>query len=50
MNRSSPRVAERSYLQANKVIGQIIKEYGTQFKVAFSISGIALDQFELICT
>ena len=40
-------VAERSYLQANKVIGQIIKEYGTQFKVAFSISGIALDQFEL---
>jgi alpha-amylase len=41
------RVAERSYLQANKVIGQIIKEYGTQFKVAFSISGIALDQLEL---
>lgn len=41
------RVAERSYLQANNVISQIIKEYGTQFKVAFSISGIALDQFEL---
>lgn len=41
------RVAERSYLQANKVIGQIIKEFGTQFKVAFSISGIALDQMEL---
>jgi len=41
------RVAERSYLQANKVIGQIIKEYGTQFKVTFSISGIALDQLEL---
>jgi alpha-amylase len=41
------RVAERSYLLANKVIRQIIKEYGSQFKVAFSISGIALDQFEL---
>jgi alpha-amylase len=41
------RVAERSYLQANKVIGQIIKEFGTQFKVTFSISGIALDQLEL---
>jgi alpha-amylase len=41
------RVAERSYLQANKVIRQIIKEYGTKFKVAFSISGIALDQLEL---
>jgi alpha-amylase len=40
-------VAERSYLRANKVIGQIIKEYGTQFKVAFSLSGIVLDQFEL---
>lgn len=41
------RVAERSYMQANKVIRQIIKEYGTQFKVAFSISGIALDQLQL---
>jgi alpha-amylase len=40
-------VAERSYLQGNKVIRQIIKEYGSQFKVAFSISGIALDQMEL---
>jgi alpha-amylase len=41
------RVAERSYLQANKVIRQIIKEYGSQFKVAFSISGTAIDQLEL---
>lgn len=41
------RVAERSYMQTNKVIRQIIKEYGLQFKVAFSISGIALDQLEL---
>jgi alpha-amylase len=41
------RVAERSYLVANKVILQIIKEYGSKFKVAFSISGIALDQLEI---
>lgn len=41
------RIAERSFLHANKVIGQIIKEFGSQFKVAFSISGTALDQFEL---
>lgn len=48
MNESIMRkVADRSYLVANKVLRQIIKEYGTQFKVAFSISGIALDQFEL---
>ncbi len=40
-------VAQRSYLLANKAIRQIIKEYGTKFKVAFSISGIALDQLEL---
>lgn len=48
MNESIMRkVADRSYLVANKVLRQIIKEYGCQFKVAFSISGIALDQFEL---
>lgn len=48
MNESIMRkVADRSYLIANKVLRQIIKEYGCQFKVAFSISGIALDQFEM---
>jgi alpha-amylase len=48
MNESIMRkVADRSYLIANKVLRQIIKEYGPEFKVAFSISGIALDQFEL---
>jgi alpha-amylase len=48
MNESIMRkVADRSYLMANKVLLQIIREYGSQFKAAFSISGIALDQFEL---
>lgn len=41
------RLAERSYLHANKVIRQIIKMHGSRFKVAFSISGVALDLFEL---
>lgn len=41
------RVAERSYLQANKVLRQIIREYGSRFKVAFSISGVALEQMAL---
>ena len=41
------RLAERSYLHTNKVIRQIIKEYGRQFKVAFSLSGVVLDQLEL---
>jgi alpha-amylase len=41
------KVAERSYLPANKLMLDLIKEYGTNFKIAFSISGVALDQFEL---
>ncbi len=48
MNESIMRkVADNCYLPANNIIYQIIKEYGQQFKVAFSITGIALDQFEL---
>ena len=41
------KVADRSYIPANQILLDLIKEYGTNFKVAFSISGIALDQFEL---
>jgi alpha-amylase len=41
------KVADRSYIPANKILLDLIKEYGTNFRVAFSISGIALDQFEL---
>ncbi len=37
----------KSYLQANKILLEVIKEYGTRFKVAFSISGTMLDQMEL---
>lgn len=41
------RVAERSYLPMNRLLLEIIKEYGAAFKVSFSISGIALDQMEM---
>ncbi|MFH1296520.1 MAG: glycoside hydrolase family 57 protein [Bacteroidota bacterium] len=38
------RVAERSYLPANKMMLDLIREFGTAFKVTFSISGTALEQ------
>jgi alpha-amylase len=41
------KVAEKCYLPANEILLALIKEYGVQFKVTFSISGIALDQFQL---
>ena len=41
------RVVDKSYLHANKVLLDAIKEHNGQFKVAFSISGPILDQFEL---
>lgn len=41
------KVADQCYLPANKLLLSLIKEYGVQFKVTFSITGIALDQFRL---
>jgi alpha-amylase len=41
------RVADQSYLRANHVLLEAIKEHKGKFKVAMSISGPALDQFEL---
>lgn len=40
-------VAERCYLPANKRLLKLIEEYGCRFKVSFSISGVAIDQFKL---
>ncbi len=40
------RVAEASYLPMNNLLLKLIKEYGSKFKVSFSITGIAIDQFE----
>ncbi len=39
------RVAEKCYLPMNRLLLNLIKEYGAAFKVSFSISGAAIDQF-----
>jgi len=41
------RIAERCYLPANRAILEMIKSSGGKFKVAFSISGTALEQMEI---
>ena len=41
------KVAEKCYLPTNHLLLDLIKEYGNRFKISFSISGTALDQFEL---
>jgi alpha-amylase len=40
------RIAEKCYLPANKLMLDLIKENGTDFKISFSISGVALEQFK----
>jgi len=39
------RVADKCYLPTNKLLLDMIKRYNGQFKVAFSITGIAMEQF-----
>lgn len=41
------RIAHRSYLPANQTILEMIKNSNGKFKVAFSISGVALEQLEI---
>ena len=41
------KIANNCYLPANKILLDEIKRHQGKFKVAFSISGIALEQFEL---
>ena len=41
------RVAEKNYLPMNQLLLDLIKEFGSAFKVSFSISGVVLDQFEM---
>jgi alpha-amylase len=40
------RVAQKCYLPMNKLLLDLIKEYGSTFKVSFAISGMALEQFK----
>lgn len=41
------KVKTQCYLPANNLLLQLLKKYKDQFKIAFSISGVALDQFRL---
>ena len=40
------RVADKCYIPTNQVMLDLIKEFGSGFKISYSISGTALDQFE----
>ena len=40
-------IAERSYMPALNAIGEMIKENGDYFKVAFSLSGVGIEQLEI---
>lgn len=40
------RIAHRSYLPANATLLEMIRQHGKKFKVAFSMSGTALEQLE----
>ncbi len=40
------RVAQKCYLPVNALLVDLIRKNGKKFKVAFSISGVAIDQFK----
>lgn len=40
-------IAERSYMPALNTLGEMIKENGQYFRVAFSLSGVGMEQLEL---
>jgi alpha-amylase len=47
LNRSIvERVAKKSYLPMNQLLLDLIEKHGKDFKVSFSITGMALEQFE----
>ena len=41
------KVSERCYLPTNKLMIELIKKYHGEFKISYSISGVALEQFEV---
>lgn len=41
------KVAQKCYLPANELMLDLIRKHGKQFKVSYSISGIAMEQFRL---
>ena len=45
--RSITEIAERSYMPALNCFQEMIKEHGKYFKLAFSISGVGMEQLEM---
>lgn len=45
--RSISDIAERSYMPALNAFQEMIKEHGQYFKIAFSLSGVGLEQLEM---
>jgi alpha-amylase len=43
------KIADKCYLPANKIILDQIRKHQGKFKVAFSLSGVVIDQFKLYC-
>src|SRR5512140_2448994 len=41
------KVAEKCYLPANNILLELLNKHKGKFKVAFSLSGIVIDQFRL---
>src|SRR5690606_8112407 len=41
------KIADKSYLPTNRLLLKLLKKLNGKFKVAFSITGVALEQFEL---
>lgn len=44
--RTTERIAENCYLPTNEILLELIKKYGSAFKVCFSITGTAIEQFQ----
>jgi len=41
------KVARKSYLKTNQLLCEMMEQYGSKFRVSFSISGVALEQMRL---
>ena len=46
-DRSISEIVERSYMPALNAFGEMFQQHGKKFKVAFSLSGVGIEQLEL---
>lgn len=47
--RTITNIAQHSYIPALNAIGDMIAENGDYFRVAFSLSGVGMEQLEALC-